>query len=78
MNFGSGDGGELTFLDVISLLSFYIGIENLQSNLTQTDKQDLQQELSKKSDTILAEIHKHLEEQDSKINWIMEKLNEKD
>lgn len=76
-NIGSGDGGELTFLDIVSLASFFVGLENLDMNLTQDDKQDLQRDLSEKSDTILTEIHKHLEDQDSKLNWIMEKLNEK-
>lgn len=78
MNFGTGDNGELCFLDVIAIASFIIGLENLDMNLTQDDKQDLQRDLSEKSDVILAEIHKHLEDQDKKLNWIMEKLNEKD
>lgn len=78
MNFGSGNGGEWTFLDLITLVSFFIGIENLESNMNQTDKQELQQNLAEKSDTILSEIHKHLEEQDQKIDLILERLNEKD
>ena len=77
MNIGTGDSGELTFLDLVSLASFFVGIENLDMNLTQDDKQDLQRDLSEKSDAILSEIHKHLEEQDLKLNIILEKLNEK-
>ena len=75
MNFGTGDN--LDFLDTISLLSFLLGIVNLQENLGQSDKQDLQRDLSEKSDVILAEIHKHLEEQDRLLNEIWSKLNEK-
>lgn len=78
MNFGSGDNGEWTFLDIISLISFVIGIENLQENLNQSDKQDIQNDLSEKSDVILKEIHNHLEKQDKLLTEIMEKLNEKD
>ena len=78
MNFGSGDNGELCVLDIISIASFIVGLENLDMNLTQDDKQDLQRDLSEKSDVILTEIHKHLEEQDKKLNTIMELLNEKD
>ena len=78
MNFGSGDNGEWTFLDIISIASFFVGMENLDMNLTQDDKQDLQRDLSEKSDVILSEIHKHLEEQDKLLKEIWSKLNEKD
>ena len=71
------DNDNLDFLDTISLLSFILGIINLQENLGQSDKQDLQRDLSEKSDVILAEIHKHLEEQDKKLEEIRRLLNEK-
>lgn len=64
----------LDFIDVLSIASFVIGLMNLDENLTQGDKQDLQQELADKADNILAEIHKHLEKQDRKIDRIIEKL----
>ena len=57
---GSGDFGQLTFLDVVNLLSLLIGIMNLEENLTQSDKQDL-----------LGEIHAHLEKQDTKLDRIL-------
>ena len=66
------------FLDIITLLSFVISVENLEQNLTQNDKQQLQNDLSEKADRILTEIHTHLEKQDKLLNDIMEKLNEKD
>ena len=55
---------QLSFIDIISIASFLVSIENLEENLTQSDKQDLQNELSDKADLLLNEIHKHLEEQD--------------
>ena len=71
---GSGNNGELTFLDCISLLSFFIGVENLDMNITQEDMQ----KSTEKLDTILREnveyIHNHLEEQDNKLDTIMEWL----
>ena len=70
--FGSGENGELTFLDIIALLSFFMGVANYEENLTQSDKQDLQNELNKKVDFILKNIHKHLEEQDRNIQMILE------
>ena len=76
MSFGLGNGenGEFTFLDSISLLSFLIGLMNLNENLTQGDKQDLLETFSQKADDLLKEIHSHLQEQDSKIDKILEEL----
>ena len=56
MKLGSGDSGEFTFLDMISIISFFIGLANLEENLTQGDKQELQQDLSNKADLLLNEI----------------------
>ena len=71
------DDGSLDFLDIITLLGFIISVENLNENMNQSDKQDLQNDLSEKAEKILTEIHTHLEAQDKKINEIWEKLNEK-
>lgn len=68
------DSNNLDILDMISLLSFYIGLENLSSNLSQNDKQDLQKDLSDKADLLLTEIHSHLEKQDRKLDRILEEL----
>ena len=68
----------LDFLDILTVLGFVVSVENLNQNLSQNDKQDLQNDLADKSDKILQEIHSHLELQDAKLEWIMEKLNEKD
>ena len=66
---GSGDNGQFTFLDIISLTSFLIGILNLDENLTQGDLQD-------KAQLILDEIHGHLQRQDDKIDLILQRLEE--
>ena len=71
---GSGDYGEFTFLDIITLISFFIGLANLEENLTQGDKQELQEDLSNKADLLLNEIHSHLEEQDKKLNLILQEI----
>ena len=34
---GSGDNGEFTFLDIISIISFCVGLQNLDLNLQQED-----------------------------------------
>lgn len=71
---GSGANGEFTFLDNITLVSFIIGLMNLDENMTQGDKQELQEDLSNKADLLLKEIHSHLEEQDAKLDLILQKL----
>ena len=67
MNFGSAPNGEMSFLDIISLMSFFIGIQNLDMNITQEDVQNT-------AEKILNEIHTHLEDQDRKIDQILEIL----
>ena len=66
---------QLSFVDLLSVASFLISLENLEENLTQSDKQDLQKELSDKAEQLLQEIHKHLEQQDMKIDEILRRLN---
>lgn len=70
---GSGDNGQFTFLDIITLMGFFVSIMNLNENLTQNDKQDLQQTFSDKADALLQEIHSHLQEQDRKIDELLER-----
>ena len=52
-----------------------MGVMNLDENMTQGDKQELMEELSRKADLLLSEIHSHLEEQDVKIDEILRRLN---
>ena len=65
----------IEFLDILNILSFIIGIKNLNKNLSQGKAADL---LSAAVD----DIHKHLAEQDKKIELILDILggnnNEKD
>ena len=72
------DNGQLDFLDFISIASFVIALQNLDLNVTQEDAQNLQRELSAKTDLLLDEIHHHLEEQDFKLSVIESLLKEID
>lgn len=78
MMIGSGEGGDLTFLDLVSLLSFFIGVLNLDANITQSDVQeqtkDLDERFTAATKSALAEIHDHLQDQDRKIDQILEVL----
>lgn len=55
------------FIDALSILSFVIGLQNLEENL---DQSTLDNEMQKAVDV----IENHLVEQDKKINLIMERL----
>nr|DAW83176.1 MAG TPA: hypothetical protein [Caudoviricetes sp.] len=66
--------GELTILDILNIMSFFIGLMNLQDNLTQGDKQELMSETDKQTSIILKEIHSHLEEQDIKLDRLLKRL----
>lgn len=67
---------ELDFLDLLAIASFVIGLQNLEENLTQGDKQDIQDDFDEKTNRVLIEIHEHLEMQDIKINAILKILEE--
>lgn len=68
---GSGENGQLTFLDFITLISFWVGLINLKENMTQGDKQDLMKKFDEQTKVVLGQIHTHLKEQDTKIDHIL-------
>lgn len=76
---GSGANGELTFIDLISLVSFIVGLENLELNITQEDVEKQTAEIDKRvNDQLkqaLLELHMHLEQQDDKIDRLLELYN---
>ena len=66
MDFKSSNQFDL--LDLLGVLSFIIGVMNLDENLTQGD-------LADKAQLILDEIHGHLQIQDDKIDEILRRLD---
>lgn len=76
MGLGNGPNGQFTFLDTLNIISFLIGTMNLQENLTQGDKQELLETFSKKAEELLGEIHGHLQDQDKKIDKILEVIGD--
>ncbi len=71
---GSGKNGELTFLDLVSLISFCVGLQNLDLNISQENLDNQTQELDKSLRSVVDDIHRHLKEQDSKIDEILQRL----
>ena len=54
-------------LDAMAVMSFVIGLANYGENIDQS----MLQEMAK---NIMTDIHKHLQEQDDKIDLILERL----
>ena len=69
------DRQQFTVMDVLNIISFYIGLKNLDLNFTQDTA-------GKMLDIAVNDIHTHLNEQDKKLALIMRELgveyNEKD
>ena len=74
MGGGSGKNGELTFLDMISIISFCVGLQNLDLNLAQEDLDKQTQELDERLNNVIDDIHRHLSVQDTKLNLILNRL----
>ena len=68
------ENSKLDFIDLLSIASFVIALQNLDLNVTQEDAQNLQRELSEKTDLLLQEIHGHLEQQDKLLREIAERI----
>ena len=70
---------ELTFIDLLSIASFVIGLQNLELNITQNDLADQTKDIDARADArvnrLLNEIHTHLQEQDEKLERIMRRLD---
>lgn len=64
----------IEMLDILTVISFVIGLKNYGETLTQTDKQDLMKEVDQRTTKILKEIQEHLKKQDEKIDIILKKL----
>lgn len=74
------DNGQLDFLDIISIMSFVIGLENLEMNITQNDIANQTAEIDERVNdhlqSVLNEIHAHLEDQDTRLSVIEKTLKE--
>ena len=71
---GTGDNGEFTFMDIISIVSFCVGLQNLDMNISQEDMQRTAEHLDRILRENILDIHEHLSVQDAKLNLIMSRL----
>ena len=64
------------FLDIMSIISFAIGIANLNENLSQSDKDEMMHALDEKTNKMLERIENDLEEQNVMLRKILEKMED--
>lgn len=62
------------YIDYVNLLDLAISLQNLRSNTSQEDRQKLEEHFNNKLNTLLKEIHNHLQKQDEKIDLILQKI----
>lgn len=63
------DNRKSNIFDAMTVVGFLIGLANYDENITQSDLQDMVK-------CMLKNVHEHLEEQDNKIDNILELLKE--
>ena len=66
---------ELSFLDVISIASFIVSLQNLDMNITQEDMAKTAERLDKILRLNVEDLHKHLKEQDEKLTKILNNID---
>lgn len=71
---------QLDFLDLISLMSFCVALQNLDLNISQEDIQassaEIEKAVNERLEKALEDIHGHLSVQDTKLSIILSKLEE--
>lgn len=70
------DNKELDSLDILSVMSFILGYENLIENRQQSKQNDVQAANDKQAEYLLNHLHTMFEEQNKKIDRILEILEE--
>jgi hypothetical protein len=71
-------GKQLDILDLISVLSFAIGIENLQENREQSAHNDVQAANDAQASYLLSELGRKFDEQNEMLQKIMEAVGHED
>jgi hypothetical protein len=71
---GKGMSSQLTALDLISILSFALGLENLQENRAQSAHNDVQAANQNQAAYLLEELGRKFDEQDEILTRILEEV----
>ena len=70
----NGEQRQFDVLDILNVLSFMLGIENLQENRTQSAHNDVQAANQQQAEYLLGEINKRFEEQNKILGEIPERM----
>ena len=62
----------MNYIDYVNLMDLAISLQNLRSNTSQEGQQKLEEHFNKKLNALIEQIHAHLQEQDKKIDMILE------
>lgn len=65
---------QLSFVDILSILSFVVAIQNLEENRQQSAYNDVQSANAKQEKHLLQEVKKMFEEQNKMLNDILDLL----
>lgn len=67
---------QLGFIDILSVLSFVIAIQNLKENEAQSAHNDVQKANDKQAHYLLDEIKRLFQEQNEMLGEILDRLND--
>ena len=65
---------QFDFLDILNILSFYIGYRNLIENEQQSAQNDVHKANQEQAETLLQELNKRFDEQNKILERILELL----
>lgn len=69
------NNNQLGFIDILSVLSFAIAIENLKENREQSEANDVQKANDKQAHYLLDEIKRLFQEQNEMLGEILDRLD---
>ena len=69
------DNSQLNLVDMFSIVSMLFGMMNYNENSNQGDKQVILSGLANQADIMLKDINGHLQQQDKKLDDIIERLD---
>lgn len=64
------------FLEFMTVLEFVITLINYETNLEQSDNDDIMKELDQKTNALIERLEKDLQEQNTLLQEILKKLEE--
>lgn len=64
------------FLEFMTVLEFVITLINYETNLEQSDNDDIMKELDQKTNALIERLEKDLQEQNALLQEILKKLEE--